>query len=293
MGLYDFLIKEFMKLRAVESVLAKRTVADVLTRRAFSPSLRGRPHIVPTIARQRLDAALRNRSGGVDVIVGPPASGKSTNLRFAFNEFLANGGKGAYFGIELKSYNQFFDLFGGSQRTHDLIKIMPRGTAIVIDQFEEHDEKAMPDMLNLVKDLMFESTLVENISITVATSDAACAQRLLDLNGGRKVRLGCHPSDFRWTSADVDSFIKGVGSLGQLNEPTLHRLRDLAITSGSAGFLSDVANYSESEVGGPTRPLNWMEARAQGDSRSWSSYEKLLDSPAGLPSPPTASAQLA
>lgn len=179
MGLYDFVIKEFLKLRPVESLLKKRRVADVLTRPAFSPSLRGRPHVAPTIVRQRLDAALRNPAGGINVIVGPPASGKSTNLLYAFNKFLAGGGSGAYFGNELNSYSQFFDLFGGSQRTQDLLKIMPLGTAIVLDQFEEHDEKSLPDMLNLVKYLMFESTLVENVSITVATSDIVCAQRIL------------------------------------------------------------------------------------------------------------------
>lgn len=269
-------VSSFLKLAAVSSIsdslsvlstfIAKRQLFHVSKNLALPPSFAGLPCVTPRAARTHLDAALCDPAGGIGVVAAPPSCGKSTTLRLAFNDFIRGGGSGVYFGAELRSPSDFFNYFGGDQRRADLLKLLPPRSAIVLDQFEDVDSE---EMLHLVVYLMHESMLVGNISVTIATSNVRVAQRLLNLNGGRKVRLACAPRDFMWTPTEVDEFIEGVDALK--NNIFLPRLREMALVSGSAGFLVEAARVVNAQRC-PARWLDELSVRATSDAHAWGDF---------------------
>ena len=79
-----------------------------------------------------LRAGFSHANGGMKVIVCPSGSGKSTYIRKYTNEFIDSGGNLCLFGSELKSPDDFYNAFGGSERRY----VLPKKSTIIIDQLD-------------------------------------------------------------------------------------------------------------------------------------------------------------
>lgn len=257
-------------LRPIESRFAKRFILPRLSSRPHaSPGLDGLPLLRPPIAHVRIMNTFDTARPGISVVVSPRECGKSTTLISEFNDYLLERkGHGLFFAPNaLQSGSDarqaFFARCGGEQRCEDLCDILPVHSTIVFDQVEQIFSEPM---ISVLRSLMTESVRSRNVSVVVAVSSAEKARLLLDLNGGEKVRVICPPSAFRWGAEQVDKLIAAYDQRKAVSDLTLagtSGLRELAMASGTAGFLSQ---FNERlRMDGKEKAMQWGQERASKD----------------------------
>ena len=264
--------------RPWESRFAQKWILPQITSRPHAaPNLDGLPLIRSRTARERLQYTFETGRPGISVIASPRECGKTTTLITGFNDYLAAKGHGLFFAPNsLQSGRDARDAFltrcGGEQRSHDLCDIMPLHSTIVFDQVEQMFSEPM---ISVLKSLMTESMRSRNVSIVVAVGTVEKARLLLDLNGGEKVRLLCSPSAFRWGAAEIDQLIAAYDerNSSSVKLGTLIGLRELALQSGTAGFLTQFEERLRSD--GQDKAKLWGQQRVREDEELWKSFEDL------------------
>lgn len=267
-------------LRPLESRFAKCFVLPQLSSRPHaSPGLDGLPLLSSRVAHERLMYTFDTARPGISVVVSPRACGKSTTLISEFNDYLLKRkGHGLFFSPNaLQSGSDarqaFFARCGGEQRCDDLCDTLPLHSTIVFDQVEQIYSEPM---ISVLRSLMTESMRSRNVSVVVAVSSAEKARLLLDLNGGEKVRVICPPSAFRWGAEQIDKLIAAYTqkevAASDITLASMSGLRELAMASGTAGFLSQ---FNERlRMDGKDKAMQWGHERASNDVELWKTFEE-------------------
>lgn len=237
--------------------------------RIQQPNFRGLPHVAPPDLHGQLRDALSNAAGGLRIVAAPAYSGKSSNLRVAFNGFIEQGGSGLFFGSDMSDENDVYKKLQLSGGRAELFKFIPRDTqtAFVFDQFEDFDKEATR---GFIKFLTTESVHRGNLSVTVSTGRLQTAKELLSLNSGRKAAFVCAPDAFRWGLAEFEKYIAGVNTTA-LEAGILAQLRDKVLISGNVGFLVDTLRKAPL----PSN-LDYLTACAAEYGAEWVQFAKLF-----------------
>ena len=143
----------------------------------------------------------------MNVIICPPGSGKSTYIRKCANEFIKSGGYVRLFGSELKSPDDFYNAFGGPERRHDLFDVLPKKSAIIIDQLESFRTLPM-EMESLILHMACESRRTAECNTFILLSCPIMAEVVLNLNGLDKIKQLGKSDDFCWDRAMVEDFVE-------------------------------------------------------------------------------------
>jgi hypothetical protein len=175
----------------------------------------------------------------VKVIVAPPKSGITTNLKIIHNNHIDSGGNSVYFN-NLNSSDEFFNYFGGSHSATDLLYIMPQNSRIIIDNLNDIFKK---DLYQLVLQLMTENSLYRNSSILVATSDIFSAEKLLKLNDGTKIYLMYNPDTFKWRDNDILDYIRKIDIESKYCEECIDKILYFGILAGNPDFINYLCSY--------------------------------------------------
>jgi|688.fasta_scaffold383673_1 hypothetical protein len=176
---------------------------------------------------------------GVNVIVAPPKSGITTNLKLIHNNYIDFGGNSVYFD-NLKSEDEFFNYFGGKHSAPHLLYIMPQNSRIIIDNLNDIFKK---DLYRLVLQLMTENSLYQNSSILVATSNISSAEKLLKLNNGTKIYLTYNPDTFKWNHNDILDYIRKIDIASKYNEECINKILQLGILAGNPEFINYLCSH--------------------------------------------------
>ena len=169
--------------------------------------LKGAPYIVNNRMKKQLQQAFQNEYGGMMVLLSPGGSGKTMSLHHLANEHIHNGGAVRIFGNELRSMNDFYSSFGGTERRLDLFNVLPEKSVIVLDQLE--CLKLFPEeMENLLLHLACESCRTAECNIIVSLSDAELANKVLRLNGLAKIKQCGTVSDYKWQNNEIEEFFE-------------------------------------------------------------------------------------
>lgn len=234
-----------------QKAFVQRQVASIMKLRVPECSLRGLSFIRNHKVEEILKASFNNIYGGVQVLVAPSGSGKTTYLRWYANQFIRNGGSVKYFDGELQSRKQFFESFGNERREINLFEVMPKKSMIIIDQIEP--QHLSDDTSSLLKHLAFESSRVEGVSVIACTSNKDKAKEILHLNGDKLRMLKGSVSDWRWNQAMIQESISRL-PLDRLTAEERAALSQLAIKAGTPSFLSLCADLLS---GGEWTSVNW------------------------------------
>lgn len=114
----------------------------------------------------------------------------------------------------------------------------------------------------------------------VSVSSLETARALINLNGGEKTRILCAPSDFRWSSLQVDKLIEAYDAAqpdASLRLGGVDTLRELAIESGTAGFLVKFRDHLLQDD--RQSAIEWAKTRANDDVKAWKSFREFEKKP--------------
>ena len=165
----------------------------------------------PLLGNTRVEKVLRDvfcdEYGGIRVIAAPPGSGKTTYVRGYVNKFIEDGGSVKMFESELENKSDFYIRFGDAERRFDLFDVLPRRSAIVIDQLE-HFRELPTEIESLLCHLAYESRRTAECNVIVMLSNTVLAHKVLELNGLDKIKSGGKACDFEWDNHQVKAFVE-------------------------------------------------------------------------------------
>jgi len=216
---------------------------------------------------------------GVNVIVAPPKSGITTNLKLIHNNYIDSGGNSVYFN-NLKSGEEFYNYFGGSHSAQHLLYVMPKKSIIIIDNLNDIFKK---DLYQLVLQLMTENSLYRNSSIVVATSNIFSAEKLLKLNDGCKIYLPYNPDTFKWNHNDILDYIRKIDIASKYNEECINKILQLGILAGNPEFINYLCNHLldthkiYTVISDNQKILNYNETKNNILNIDWNHYEHIAN----------------
>lgn len=185
-GVTKWIISQSEKLPMFKKIVGKSMTKSIMTASIDIQDLRGLPYIKKFDAINLINSAFNNKYGGLFVIIAPPGSGKSTYLRNCCNQFIQSGGHVRYLSSDISTRAQFYEAFGGIDRSSDLFNVMPPKSVIVLDQIEKLYPLSF-EMKGLLGHLAVESRRVAEKNIVVSVSSIDCAKEILSLNGYDKI----------------------------------------------------------------------------------------------------------
>ena len=228
---------------------------------------------VPFVTNKRVQYSLRqafqNEYGGMNVVVSPPGSGKTTYIRQLANEHIRNGGAVRIFGSELNNMNDFYNSFGGSDRRLDLFNMLPNRSVIILDQLE-HLKPFPLEMENLLLHLACESRRTAECNIIVSLSDPVLANKVLRLNGLDKIKQCGKVCDFQWQNEEIEEFIeKGFNSW---SEKQKQEVKKLGLIAQSPIFMH--ALYTTYHKTGLSEDLLTLQRSAHMFEEDWAKFKE-------------------
>lgn len=230
--------------------------------------------IVPPAVYEAFCQKTIENYGGVNVFVGPPGTGKSTYGRVLVNQHMKSGGFAKMFCASAGCESSFFASFsahGLSIPRVQLFRSLPFHTILLFDQIDQQDGDLSSDFLKLLYVCAVESCVLGNCLIVVTTSSASSAKKILQINGGEKVRQLATASELRWGTEQVNKFIDASTVLCRWRQDEQTHLRELAIQSGHVSFLRDVTvNFPRGLPGGAG--LKRLETCALHHSKLWKNF---------------------
>lgn len=255
----------------ISRLVAPKEIETIMTKGVLEFALRDMPLIPNHRVEKILEGSFSNKYGGIHLLVAPSGSGKTTYLRSYANRFIREGGHVLFFTSGLQSRKQFFTAFGDENRSLDLFEILPKKSAIVLDQIE-HQEKLNDDMKSLFKHLAFESRRVSDVSIILSTSSINLAKEILNLDGNDKIRLNGTVGDWRWTPDLIDASVLGAAAFKSLTDEERAKLKTLAYKAACPDFLYTCADLLNEEQ---KFNFNALAKKADKFAQTWNDYEKI------------------
>lgn len=266
-GVTKWIISQSEKLPMFKKIVGKSMTKSIMTASIDIQDLRGLPYIKKFDAINLINSAFNNKYGGLFVIIAPPGSGKSTYLRNCCNQFIQSGGHVRYLSSDISTRAQFYEAFGGIDRSSDLFNVMPPKSVIVLDQIEKLYPLSF-EMKGLLGHLAVESRRVAEKNIVVSVSSINCAKEILSLNGYDKIQQVGHCQDFMWHENQIDEFLCG-SIFSNLTSEQKMQIRDRAITAACPGFLYTVADRVSS---GYPKNDSLLKLRAEQYQKTWSDF---------------------
>lgn len=240
-GIVKWFLGNLEKTHTYQKFIVPKQIDKIISKNVSEYALRDLPLITNPRVEKILRSSFNNKYGGIHVLVAPRGSGKTTYLRSYANQFIKIGGRVQFFASELKSKKQFFTAFGDENRSMDLFEMLPKNSAIIIDQIE-HQERLNDEMKSLLKHLAYESSRTEGISIIISTANISLTKEILKLNGNDKIRLNGSVPDWRWTPEIIDDCVLQTPVFQNWTEQERKDLKNLAYKASCPAFLYTCAD---------------------------------------------------
>lgn len=235
----------------------RKLILPFILKRKINDSILDNKFILPKKVKEINNIFKSNLN--VNVIVAPPKSGITTNLKMIHNNFIDSGGNSVYFN-NLKSEDEFFNYFCGIHNFANLLYSMPQDSRIVIDNLNDIFKK---DVYQLVLQLMTENSLHKKCCIVVATSNIFSAEKLLELNDRTKIHLTYKPDIFKWGHNDILDYIDKSGIANKYSEDCINKILQLGILAGNPEFINYLCSHllNHYEIYGNKKVLKYNDIK--------------------------------
>ena len=249
---------------------------------------------------QDIERSIKSNICGVQIVWGPPGSGKSTALRKVLKSMQEkNQIRGAVFikpppdASDIPAVwfrNALLDSFGNTFNANEkLSKILPKFNGcpyvVVLDQLD--NSNFGEEMRIFIKTLAEDSCLTKSYITFAILSDAYKAKIMYDWNGHEKIVLLNGPytpsTVYQWDSEDVEKWFSDYFALNPTS-PLLAspmdqaRIKEIAITAGTPGFLVDMMSFVRTDSEYHRYCDDW-ERGAAFRRQAWEDGCKMLSSP--------------
>lgn len=183
-------------------------------------------------------------SKSVGILAAPPHSGKTHSLYMATQRLIEKGGHVVYYSpLELAIDDNFYQKIGIFKQSdvQYFRTAIPKNTLFIFDGFTESSPDWFFELIYGLSNIIFDGTLFK---VIVTAKSPEFAERLMQMDGYRKVRLICSPMCFKWGEAECKRFFKESNA----DPDHIEKCRDACLKSGRAGAIHEiVCQYSPNE----------------------------------------------
>ena len=171
-----------------------------------------------------LKTGFSNPYGGIHVVLSPIGSGKTTLVCKYANEFIENGGNVRYLGTEMKSFDDFYNVFRS--------EILPKNSTIIIDHLDNF-QTLSKDIKKFISYIDFNNNC--NMNVIILLSCPIMAKTILNIKSFNNIHQLGNSKDFQWDRALVQQYAENV--CNNWNTSDKKNFIELGIISKSPLFL--------------------------------------------------------
>lgn len=172
--------------------------------------LKGSKVIQHVVVTQAIRAALESKTGGITIIGLPSGSGKSTYVQKAVLEFVRETKTQIKFTRQGHTVLQRYGLHTllGISHLESISTYIPEGSVILIDQVDLDISGFDNDMSQYIVQLATDSRNTKKYSVIICVSNPEVYRRILNLNGGQKIKsLSDNPATMKWSQDQMTEYI--------------------------------------------------------------------------------------